>query len=188
MRRRREVAWRTASRLMRRACCEQGTKEEHVALHPVSAHARDCDAAGCVQTHGGRGDRAEVCSVSAMRQMVNAARHIGQGLFLALAEIGQARMSPVRSPRQAAERLSRGLAAMARAHDLEVSVRGELPRGPALIVANHVSYLDPIAILSQCPAIPLAKGDVADWPIIGGASRGLGVMLVRREEPMQRVR
>jgi len=126
--------------------------------------------------------------VSAMRQMVDAARHIGRGLFLALAEIGQARMSPVRSSREAAERLSRGLAAMARAHDLEVSVRGEPPRGPALIVANHVSYLDPIAILSQCPAIPLAKGDVADWPIIGGASRGLGVMFVRREEPMQRVR
>ena len=134
------------------------------------------------------GDRAEVCGMSAMRQMLWAARHVGRGLFHALAELGQARMSPVRSPREAAERLSAALAAIARAHDLEVSVRGELPRGPALIVANHVSYLDPIAILSRCPAIPIAKGDVAGWPIIGTAARDLGVVFVRREIPMERVR
>jgi 1-acyl-sn-glycerol-3-phosphate acyltransferase len=126
--------------------------------------------------------------VSSIRQLYHAARHLGRGMFLALAELGQARTAPPRSPRDAAERLYRGLAAMARAHDLDVHVRGELPRGPALIVANHVSYLDPIAILSQFPAIPLAKGDVADWPIIGGASRALGVMFVRREAPMERVR
>ncbi|HEY6178626.1 MAG TPA: hypothetical protein VIX73_29450, partial [Kofleriaceae bacterium] len=59
----------------------------------------------------GWAERVEVSGVSAMRQMVDAARHIGRGLFLALAEIGQARMSPVRSSREAAERLSRGLAA-----------------------------------------------------------------------------
>ena len=126
--------------------------------------------------------------MSRMRQLACAARHVGGGLFHALAELGQSRMSPVRSPREAAERLSGALAAIARAHDLEVSVRGELPRGPALIVANHVSYLDPIAILSRCPAIPIAKGDVAGWPIIGGAARGLGVVFVRREDPIERIR
>src|SRR4029078_9814151 len=116
---------------------EQETKETHGVFHPVAARALGCDAAGCVQTHGGRGDRAEVCAMSAMRQMLYAARHVGRGLFHELPELGQARMSRVRSPREAAERLSRGIAAIARAHDLEVSVRGELPRGPALIVANH---------------------------------------------------
>jgi len=125
--------------------------------------------------------------VSALRQMLYAARHVGRGLFHALAELGQARMSPVRSPREAAERLSRGIAAVARAHDLEISVRGELPHGPALLVANHVSYLDPIAILSQCAAIPIAKGDVAGWPIIGAVGRGLGVVFVQRDRPAKRV-
>jgi 1-acyl-sn-glycerol-3-phosphate acyltransferase len=123
-----------------------------------------------------------------MRPLVHAARHLGRGLFHALAELGEARMAPVREPARAAERLSRALATIARAHDLEVRVRGELPRGPALIVANHVSYLDPIAILSRCAALPVCKGDVAGWPLIGGCARALGVLFVQRELPMERVR
>ena len=123
-----------------------------------------------------------------MRQLLHAARHLGRGVFHALAELGEVRMAPVREPAQAAERLSRALATLARAHDLEVQVRGELPSGPALIVANHVSYVDPIAILSRCPAVPVAKGDVAGWPIIGGCARGLGVLFVQRAQPMARVR
>lgn len=123
-----------------------------------------------------------------MTRLRHAARHLGRGLFHALAELGEARTSAPRHPRAAAERLSRAVAAIARAHDVDLHVRGDLPAGPALIVANHVSYFDPIAILARCPAIPIAKGDVAGWPIIGGCARGLGVLFVQREQPLHRVR
>jgi 1-acyl-sn-glycerol-3-phosphate acyltransferase len=122
------------------------------------------------------------------RELLHAGSHFGRGLFHALAALGVARTWPPCEPRVAAERLARALAAIARAHDLEVRVRGDIPQGRALIVSNHVSYLDPIALLPLCPALPIAKGEVADWPIIGGASRGLGVVFVQRNDPADRVR
>src|SRR6476619_1609351 len=94
-------------------------------------------------------------------------RHVGAGLFGALSELGAARMAPPKDVRESAHRLAGALGAIARAHDLDVSVRCEVPRGPALIVANHVSYLDPLAIIPLCPAAPLAKAEVEDWPVVG---------------------
>ena len=122
-----------------------------------------------------------------MRSLLHAGKHFGRGLFNALAELGAVRLAPPREPRAAALRLAGAVRQIARAHDLEVSVQGEVPRGCALIVANHVSYLDPIAILSRCPAIPIAKGDVAGWPIVGSIAAGLGVVFVQRDVPAERV-
>jgi 1-acyl-sn-glycerol-3-phosphate acyltransferase len=119
--------------------------------------------------------------------MLHAGKHLGRGLFNALAELGAARMSPPHDPRVAAQRLAAALGAIGGAHDLEVRVRGEVPRGRVLIVANHVSYLDPIAILPLCPAIPVAKGDVARWPIVGAIASGHGVVFVSRGDPAERV-
>jgi len=117
---------------------------------------------------------------------MNLARHAGRGLFNALAELGAVRMAPPRDSHARAHRLAGALGAIGRAHDLKVSVRGEVPRGTALIVSNHISYLDPIAILPVCPAIPIAKGEVAGWPIIGPISHALGVNFVARADPMAR--
>jgi 1-acyl-sn-glycerol-3-phosphate acyltransferase len=122
-----------------------------------------------------------------MMSMLHAGRHVGRGLFHALADLGAARMSPPNGPHEAAARLAAALGAIARSHDMVVRVRGDIPQGRALLVANHLSYLDPIAILPLCPALPISKGDVAGWPIIGGVGRGLGVMFVRRERPSARV-
>ena len=115
-------------------------------------------------------------------------RHVGGGLFTALAELGSARMAPPRDARDAAHRLAGALGAVGRSHDLVVTVTGAVPRGVALIVANHVSYLDPLAILPVCPALPIAKGEVASWPLIGPIGAALGVTFVTRDEPMARVR
>ncbi|HEX3764465.1 MAG TPA: lysophospholipid acyltransferase family protein [Kofleriaceae bacterium] len=123
-----------------------------------------------------------------MNQLLHAGKHVGRGLFHGLAALGSARTAPPDDPCVAAERLSVALAAIARSHDIELQVCGDIPRGRALIVANHVSYFDPVLVLPLCPALPIAKGDVAGWPIIGGVGRGLGVMFVRRTEPMHRAR
>src|SRR5262245_50921293 len=104
-------------------------------------------------------------------EVFRATHRAGRGLFNALAELGVARTAPPRDPREAAHRLAGALGSIARAHDIAVFVRGEIPRGAALIVANHVSYLDPLVILPVCPAIPIAKGEVESWPIIGPIGR-----------------
>jgi len=116
------------------------------------------------------------------------ARHIGRGLFNALAELGAIRMAPPRDGAAAAHRLAGALGTIARAHELAIELRGEVPRTTALLVANHVSYLDPIAILPLCPAIPVANGELLGWPIIGQLGAALGTVFVRRKDPVARVR
>lgn len=65
-------------------------------------------------------------------------------------------------------------------HGIEVRGEGLLPIGPALLAANHVSYLDPIAVGSLAPCVPISKVDVAAWPVVGGFARDLGVLFVDR--------
>jgi lyso-ornithine lipid O-acyltransferase len=116
------------------------------------------------------------------------ARRTGGAVFDALAELGAARGAPPRDAREAAHRLASVLGAIARGHAITVNVHGEVPRGTALIVSNHVSYLDPLAILPTCPAIPVSKGEVIGWPIVGDIGRALGVVFVRRADPLARTR
>jgi 1-acyl-sn-glycerol-3-phosphate acyltransferase len=42
------------------------------------------------------------------------------------------------------------------------------------------SYLDPIALLPVIPALPICKGEVGDWPLIGPGAHATGVLLVDR--------
>jgi 1-acyl-sn-glycerol-3-phosphate acyltransferase len=120
--------------------------------------------------------------------VLRAARRASRGMFHALAELGGARHAPPRDARDAAHRLAGAVGAVARAHDLDVSVRGDIPRHAALVVANHVGYLDPLAILPVCPAAPLAKSEVASWPIVGAIAGSLGVVFVRRADVHGRAR
>lgn len=122
------------------------------------------------------------------RAAFRGARHIGRGLFNALAELGAIRLAPRLASGPAAHRLAGALGTIARAHHLDVQLRGDVPRSAALIVANHVSYLDPVAILPVCPAIPVANDDVRSWPIVGLIGKALGTVFVAREDPIERVR
>lgn len=75
---------------------------------------------------------------------------------------------------------ARALCAM---HALRVRVTGALPAPPFVIVANHVSYLDPIILASLTPCTAIAKQEIGGWPIIGDRARALGVLLVDRARP-----
>ncbi len=61
---------------------------------------------------------------------------------------------------------------------------GRLPERRALLVANHVSWLDTLVVLAVAPARLLAKHEVRDWPVIGRAARALGTVFVDRSRPM----
>jgi len=59
-------------------------------------------------------------------------------------------------------------------------VRGALPDSPALIVCNHVSWLDIFAINSCRPCRFVAKSDIRDWPLIGWLCDRVGTIFIAR--------
>jgi lyso-ornithine lipid O-acyltransferase len=64
---------------------------------------------------------------------------------------------------------------------IRVTIYGERPTVQGLIVANHRSYLDPIAIISQVHAFPVGKKEVESWPLIGYIGKISGVLFVDRK-------
>jgi 1-acyl-sn-glycerol-3-phosphate acyltransferase len=51
---------------------------------------------------------------------------------------------------------------------------------PALFAANHVSWLEVLALGSVAPLSFVAKSEVARWPLIGPLARAAGTLFVRR--------
>ncbi|MBV8030581.1 MAG: 1-acyl-sn-glycerol-3-phosphate acyltransferase [Betaproteobacteria bacterium] len=64
--------------------------------------------------------------------------------------------------------------------DVRLSRAGAAPRGPALVVANHVSWLDVAAIASRTPATFVCKSEIAAWPGIGWLLERAGTIFIRR--------
>jgi 1-acyl-sn-glycerol-3-phosphate acyltransferase len=56
--------------------------------------------------------------------------------------------------------------------------------GPALLMMNHIAFVDSLTVLNVCPRFvtPMAKIEVYDYPVIGLFPRLWGVVPVRREE------
>ncbi|WKX72727.1 1-acyl-sn-glycerol-3-phosphate acyltransferase [Streptomyces sp. XD-27] len=54
-------------------------------------------------------------------------------------------------------------------------------RGGTLVVANHISWLDVIALLAVEPVTMLAKRQVADWPVVGPLTRRAGTLFIDRD-------
>ena len=65
-------------------------------------------------------------------------------------------------------------------HGVAVDIRGPIPDSPCLLVANHVGYLDPLAIAGALPCVAIAKQEVSQWPIFGEAMERLGNLFVTR--------
>lgn len=65
-----------------------------------------------------------------------------------------------------------------------------LPRpGAALLVSNHVSWLDIIALHSVVPqARFVSKADVRQWPVVGALVTGAGTLYIERERKRDAMR
>jgi 1-acyl-sn-glycerol-3-phosphate acyltransferase len=61
--------------------------------------------------------------------------------------------------------------------------RGPAPRPGSLLVANHVSWLDIVALLAVEPVRLVAKDEVRRWPAIGMLARLSGSLFVDRSRP-----
>ena len=102
--------------------------------------------------------------------------HIAHGVFVVH------RVFPGLPAAQRHERVGRWARALLATLRIDVRTHGELPAQCALIVSNHVSWLDILVIHSVCPhARFVSKDDVRRWPLIGGLVEGAGTLLVRRD-------
>jgi len=67
-----------------------------------------------------------------------------------------------------------------------LEIHGRPQDGPRLWVANHLSWLDPLVLMSLRPMGALAKYEVATYPFIGRPARRLGLAFVNRTDPTSR--
>jgi 1-acyl-sn-glycerol-3-phosphate acyltransferase len=61
--------------------------------------------------------------------------------------------------------------------------RGAPPRPGTLLVANHVSWLDAVALLAVAPVRLVAKREVRGWPGIGNLAAVTGAIFLDRSRP-----
>lgn len=64
---------------------------------------------------------------------------------------------------------------------IRLSVTGSPPSQPVLLVSNHRSYLDVVALASNAPCFFLAKQELLSWPVLGHAVRMGQAVTVQRE-------
>ncbi|MEM7427800.1 MAG: lysophospholipid acyltransferase family protein [Pseudomonadota bacterium] len=65
---------------------------------------------------------------------------------------------------------------------IDCDIRGPVPaRGPALILCNHLSWIDIIVLGALMPCHFIAKREVARWPVFGQLARLIGVMFLDRD-------
>jgi 1-acyl-sn-glycerol-3-phosphate acyltransferase len=113
-------------------------------------------------------------------------RHRGRRLAGALAGAGVAALRAPLTGRRGRRRLvvcaaARVLTAVGVRVEVHASPIAWPRTGPApLVVANHVSWLDGLALLTVVPGVPVAKREMGGWPVVGPLLRRTGVVLVDR--------
>src|SRR5208283_1554737 len=60
------------------------------------------------------------------------------------------------------------------------SVSGDIPQR-GLLITNHLSYLDVLAIAVVTPAVFVSKAEVRHWPLFGWLAAMAGTVFVERE-------
>ncbi|MCB1886663.1 MAG: 1-acyl-sn-glycerol-3-phosphate acyltransferase [Rhodocyclaceae bacterium] len=63
---------------------------------------------------------------------------------------------------------------------IRLEIHGETPPAGAMIVANHVSWVDIFAINALTPAAFISKAEVRQWPLIGWLAQHNDTVFLRR--------
>ncbi|MDN8613236.1 lysophospholipid acyltransferase family protein [Variovorax ginsengisoli] len=72
---------------------------------------------------------------------------------------------------------------------IRLTVHGTPPaHGPVLVVCNHLSWLDIVAIHAARHVRFVSKASVRHWPVIGTLSTGAGTLYIERERRRDAVR
>lgn len=110
-------------------------------------------------------------------------------LLLLVGVVGRAlvdylfRVAPVPAARKRTARaqwMHRAAVLHLRLFNYSANISGSVPR-TGLLVANHLSYLDILAIGSVTPAVFVSKADVQHWPVFGPLATLAGTVYIERE-------
>lgn len=71
---------------------------------------------------------------------------------------------------------------------VRLDIEGELPPAGVMLVANHVSWLDIVAIHASLSCHFVSKAEVANWPLIGWMARQAGTLFLVRERQRDAMR
>lgn len=113
-----------------------------------------------------------------------ALRLIAMGVLIALAVAVGFALSL--APGYAGRRIARSAQTMfcrlaCRTLGIAVERRGRFPNGaPILLVSNHISWTDILALGSLAPLVFVARHDLAGWPALGLLARAYGALFVER--------
>ncbi len=113
-------------------------------------------------------------------------RRAGRLAALAGVMLGVALLLPALPllPAATRERVVRAAArGVLRTLGVRVSVRGKLPLRRAMVVANHVSWLDIVVLLAVTRVRLVAKTEVRGWPLIGRVAGYAGTIFLDRSRP-----
>jgi 1-acyl-sn-glycerol-3-phosphate acyltransferase len=69
--------------------------------------------------------------------------------------------------------------------NLKIETTGEPITGAALVVSNHISWIDIVVIGGLVPGCFIAKSDLLRWPIIGFLTKQSGNIFVKRGNKQQ---
>jgi 1-acyl-sn-glycerol-3-phosphate acyltransferase len=70
---------------------------------------------------------------------------------------------------------------MLRMLGIELVAQGQARPGAKLVVSNHVSWLDIVALNAVVPSRFVSKAEVADWPVVGRMVTQAGTLFLTRE-------
>lgn len=119
----------------------------------------------------------------AARRLLRVAVHVAHGMAI-VALLWRALDAPAREARVGwwAGKLLRVLG-------LRQTLVGSFHAGPVLLLANHVSWLDILAIHAVCPqARFVSKADVRGWPLLGWLVGAVGTLFIERERKRDALR
>ena len=108
--------------------------------------------------------------------------HVLQGALICLC------VFPFLSPAGRMQRVGWWSRRLLRLLGIELDVRGSLQAGPLLVVANHVSWLDILAINALRPVRFVSKSDVRHWPLLGWLVACGGTLFIERERKRDALR
>jgi 1-acyl-sn-glycerol-3-phosphate acyltransferase len=88
---------------------------------------------------------------------------------------------PRLSPAQRAQRVQAWAGGMLRALGIVLRVEGDpVGSGPALLVSNHISWLDILVLHAARFCRFVSKADVHHWPVVGRLATGAGTLYIER--------
>jgi 1-acyl-sn-glycerol-3-phosphate acyltransferase len=119
---------------------------------------------------------AKTHSAVACWRLLRCAHHLLLGLFVIRFRF------PGFSPEHRKQRVIQWSSEFVTLLGLQMTVRGQFPaKGPLLLVANHISWLDISVLHASGYCRFVSKADVQHWPVLGGLASGINTLYIARE-------